>query len=164
MARKDKIELHKEKGLNPHMTVCQQCGQDIGLMLLGSADSLLTCNDCGKTTVGKRKARTCADPECKGRLTFKEELADTSRFPGGLCDVCKLERDTHAKFVSEGGVYFKCDDCNATGVIKSNSFTQEVREKHNIPAPNPVGVQFTKADCPACGPDRILPGKSEILQ
>lgn len=161
---KDSIMLHPEKGLNPHMTLCRTCGKEVGIALLGETDSLFLCESCGKMVADKRSKRTC--PRCKGRLIYKKPIDDFDKFPWEECDECRTAREAeqaeHAKVVAEGGVYFRCKDCKVTGVIRPNDFTQQVRAQANIAPPNPVGVEFTKDDCPQCSAGaNDLPGKPE---
>jgi len=60
---------------------------------------------------------------------------------------------SHKSEVEKGGVYFRCKDCGVNGVIKAGvPFAEDVRKHHNLPAPAPCGVEFTKdTGCPRCG-------------
>jgi len=159
---KDSILLHPKKGLNPRVTICRNCGESIGVALLGLADSVFTCDTCHMTVVDKRSKIKCPVDKCNGRLVFKEILSEYTKLPWDLCDKCKQDQDERNKVVAEGGVYFRCKDCHATGAIKPNEFTIRVRSHANIEPPKPVGVEFSKYDCPVCGPDPIdLPSKQK---
>jgi len=98
------------------------------------------------------------------------------------CDACLKELAEWKEVVEAGGVYFQCEDCRATGAIKVTApLAQLVRESHQKQREEEdktvqpgryttasqkkgdamvyiaCGVAFTKKDCPACGPDRVLP-------
>jgi hypothetical protein len=63
------------------------------------------------------------------------------------CAKCKEELELWAKLVSEGGVYFKCSQCTATGVIKPDTvLATAVRAHTKIEAPNSVGMEFESCD------------------
>jgi predicted RNA-binding Zn-ribbon protein involved in translation (DUF1610 family) len=60
------------------------------------------------------------------------------------------------KLVEAGGVYFRCLDCDATGVYRpENPVAVHARETMRIPAPRLAGITFTKKNCPHCGPKAV---------
>jgi hypothetical protein len=142
------LPLHREKGVNPHMTYCPRCrGDGPELILLGAHDRVYKCNnsDCGMLHIGKPPGGVCQ--ECKTSVFFERNIEDHERLPGGLCDNCVAQ----VKMVQEGGVFFKCADCNAIGSIKADHpLSIQVRKQLNVEAPKPCGVAFTKNDCPVC--------------
>ncbi len=147
------IRLHPTKGVNPHLGVCPRCGGDNGeIALVGANDGIYVCHRCKQRHVGRPKE--CA--QC-GHWDFTKtgELGENERIPTGLCKSCETEVAEHKKVVASGGVYFKCSDCGVSGAIRPNAFTEAVRKQAGVATPAPVGVEFSKADCPACGPNKV---------
>jgi len=158
----ENILLSNEFGLNPVIMSCPRCGRPTNeIALLGKAYDY-KCS-CG-VHIYERKVGNC--PSCNAsnnqwkRMSHKEvEVGRKKIMATHLCDDCKKEITTFKKTVSEGGVYWKCEDCPSNGVIKKNEFTEMVREKMglNVPGPKgypPIGVAFTKKDCPSCGKEK----------
>lgn len=144
------ITLHKEKGVNPHLTFCQRCGGEApSIVLIGNKDYIDICNSCGMRHYGGADKRTCQG--CGTKYSFKrEKMKEGERLPGGLCDACEKEVAEHKAIVASGGAYFKCADCGVEGVIKANDFTASVREANGLDDTEPFGVEFNKDDCPKC--------------
>lgn len=44
--------------------------------------------------------------------------------------------------VLNGGVYFSCRECDATGVIATSDFTRDIKHKCGIQPYQPIGVEF----------------------
>lgn len=139
------IILHPQKGINPHLTVCQRCGQAYGIALLGNRDNRRICR-CGCTNYGARGSDKCG--KCGEQLfdAKVEPIREHEDLPGGLCTECEKEVTEHAKIVAEGGVYFRCAQCGRQGVIKANEFAAEVRKHLKTPTPKPCGVEFQKCE------------------
>ena len=150
----DSITLHPTLGVNPRLTFCQRCrGEANELLLLGNQDSVYTCEGCGQPHIGrpaKGRCVTCDSYAVKKTRTLDEH----ERLPASSpCDSCLKEIEEHRAVVAAGGIYIRCADCRAEGVIKSSSpLAAEVREAHGTAAPEPCGIEFTKeAGCPTCG-------------
>jgi len=139
------ITLHRERGVNPRLTFCPRCGKEANeLVLLGAHEAIGEC--CGITVYGGGRC-----PKCNRFTERVGTIGEHDRLPASQpCDECGAELAEHAKVVAEGGVYFRCTDCNASGVIKATPFAAEVRKAHGIDAPAPCGVEFTEENCPAC--------------
>lgn len=150
------IELHPTLGVNPRLTVCPRCGGDgPELMLLGRRNHKFSCKQCGTTSYSARKCLRCA---ADGRYPYDGiavELEASERVPGSLCASCEQEAAGHKAIVEAGGIYWQCESCKQSGVIRPSPFTEMVRAAAGIAAPNPVGARFTKADCPVCGPHKV---------
>lgn len=150
------LKLHPEKGVNPRLMSCTACGKEYGVVLLGAHDGTCKCQDCGKRTIGSHtKCAACGSRNVKDAGTLDE----FSPVAGGLCLECeelaKKEHEEQAAVVAAGGIYFRCTDCGARGAIKSTSpICKLVREHTKIAAPTPVGIEFTKVDCPECSPNK----------
>lgn len=158
------IRLHATKGVNAFLTFCRKCkGEASELILVGADDGVYVCQ-CRESEggphrhIGSPKGATCVVSGHESRFTLERRLEEGERLPASdLCDACKKEKKEHAEIVEAGGVYWECEDCPASGVVKGTSpFAQMVRKAHDLPAPAPCGVQFTKKDCPACGPDAAM--------
>jgi hypothetical protein len=139
------LTLHRTKGVNPRLTVCEGCGKDVGVMLLGTHDYTTTCKPCGIVLIG---GGPC--PRCRRDGTDRRTLDHAVRIPEGLCDDCaRREAEARAE-VEKGGVFWRCVDCRAAGAIKAGARLAEmVRRQANVPV-GPCGIEFSKADCPVC--------------
>ena len=148
------IQLHPEKGLNPHLTICPQCGKDgPELLLLGAVDKVYKCTTCNMTFIGKPQGGRC--PKCCVQVFFDRNIEEGERLPGGLCDDCLELNEQVEKIVKEGGIHWKCKKCGSAGAIKAEApLAKAVREQLNIPPPDPCGVAFTEAECPVCSPEQ----------
>jgi len=103
-------------------------------------------------TKGKWKCPSCG----ADALTYKRRLDEQECIPAGLCEKCETEDREMKEAVAQGGVFWRCADCNSGGVIKAGvPLAEAVREQYGIGAPDPVGVEFTKNDCPVCGPNPV---------
>lgn len=151
------IRLDPKRGVNPALTVCPRCGGETNELVLAGLKGKYKCEKCGQRMVGRFE--TC--PRCgAGREHFKllGEF-DGSRekvLASEPCDKCKKMIEEHAQIVREGGIYWKCKDCESEGVIKPSPFATMIREKANIQPPDPVGFEFDKTMCPVCGPDKVV--------
>ena len=145
------IILHKTLGVNPRMTVCRYCGKDGDeLMMLGIKNYKDICDSCGLVHYGGTQGRNCQ--KCGGHCK-RIELTDGEKVPAmGPCKECQKSLDEQNEEMKKGGVAFKCKDCGGEGMIKhDHPFCADFREKNNTPAPEPVGVEFSKENCPCCG-------------
>ncbi len=140
------LQLHKEKGLNPHMTYCPRCkGEGPEIMLLGAHNKVYVCSSCEMHHIGRPKKGACT--QCSADVVFERELEDSERIPGSLCKDCEAQ----IKMVEEGGVFFKCKDCDAIGSIKGDHpLAIQARKQTGVAAPNPCGIEFDKNTCPVC--------------
>lgn len=150
------IRLDRERGVNPRMTLCRQCGGDTPeLALLGTADHLHKCTSCGASVLGTVRQKKCS--RCgASALVYVRRLGEMEKVPiGGLCDECKKKHEAADTMVKEGGIYWKCDICHSEGAIpKDHPMAVHVREKLNIQPPKPCGVSLVPEDCPVCGKHR----------
>jgi hypothetical protein len=102
---------------------------------------MMCCERCGKETgvIMDRRLRNTFE---NGKL-----------YANGLCDDCEKELIEFKSIVENGGIYFRCAQCKADGVIKLNdntrSLIEEVREKQ-FGRDDPewmskaVGIEFDK--------------------
>lgn len=146
------IYLHPKLGVNPRLTYCPRCGGENGhLLLLGTTNKVYMCQGCGTPNIGKPKngCGKCGHYD----VPFERELRPNERLPGDFCGTCRQEMKEHRAEVAAGGVYFRCSDCPAIGVIRADHpFAKAVRKAHGIEAPDECGVEFSKAEgCPVCG-------------
>jgi len=69
---------------------------------------------------------------------------------GGLCDACKEETELFAAEVKSGGIYWKCKDCESTGVIKATAeIAKKLRAKQDTDWNHTI-LELDKNCCPAC--------------
>lgn len=139
MAKGD-ILLHKEHGVNPRVTVCEDCGVDIGVIMLGIREWKGRCEPCNTNAYGVGKRGTkCA--MCGEYLTDCVKIERNETVPVGHCKSCETKRDALQKELREvidgGGIHFKCDECGARGAIRKSPPVDAVRaealEKGKIP-------------------------------
>ena len=50
------------------------------------------------------------------------------------------------KYILEGGIFFKCNECGSSGIIIHSDFTLNIKHIHGIPFDAPLGIVFTKCD------------------
>ena len=150
------ITLHKTRGVNPKMTFCPRCGGEANeLMLIGNREAKMTCQHCGTVNFGARGADRCGGCGKHGGLRKTGEIGEHERLPASqMCDACQKDVDMQKAEVEKGGVYWKCDKCKHSGVIKAHhQLAKDVRASAKIEPPNPVGIDFTSeadSSCPVC--------------
>ena len=146
MNNENSLMLHPERGINPRMMVCECCGKDAGIVLLGIHEKVYKCVDCGQLHIGKPPLGC---QRCKSNVKYDRVLNEYERIPNGLCDDCKNKKNECDEVVKEGGVYWRCKKCGSTGAIKKeNELSKIVREKLGVETPKPCGVELD--ECPAC--------------
>lgn len=131
------IHLHNEKGVNPRLTFCPRCGgEGKEIVLLGTKERVYTCSECGgqnfggfDTSMGRPLCGVCGCDQ-RGNKDFRV-IAENEKIPGSMCASCEKELKEYNQIVADGGVHFKCNECGAQGVIKSEApFAMEVRKHH----------------------------------
>lgn len=150
------ITLHPTEGVNPRITCCVKCGEEIGIALLGIKDQVITCADCGTQNIGASYGEKCG--VCKERLSqFKDKkrkIEQNEKIPGGLCDSCREEKERHEELVRLGGIFWRCQSCNSCGVIKRSAYSLEIKKNLGFKENGLCGVIFDESDCPIGCEDR----------
>lgn len=147
------VLLSKKHGLNPTMALCRLCGKETGEILLLGKCNKYKCSDCGFVLYGRLTPENKTCTQCGSQL---ESLAFDIAAPMqlrsmGLCEECTAKMEEHAALVRQGGIYWRCQTCGSSGIIRPGTkFALMVRHKTQIVAPNPVGVDFTSEECPTC--------------
>lgn len=150
------IRLHPEKGLNPHLAICPNCGKDNGeIVLLGNQSTKWQCQQCNGVVIAASKSperRKQGCPRCHAHnFTKLGDITGNEKIPGSLCKSCQDAQNSVDEAVAAGGVYWKCKDCHSEGALKAESvLAQKVREQLNILPPKPCGIEFDKTTCPIC--------------
>jgi hypothetical protein len=144
------LMLHKEKGVNPRLTCCRNCGKDVGVALLGINEGIYECNICKVNHIGYPSGGRC--PKCATSVTKTGTVGEHDKLPIELCDDCEAKEKASADAVRDGGIYWKCSKCHSSGaILKRAPLAQMVREQMNIAAPNPCGIDFEGGiNCPVC--------------
>jgi len=172
------IPLHPTKGLDPHLMQCPMCGGEANGLTIGHMKKLMFCDkivgyaQVGKTTKVRRDvakhltAHNDKISEGHGHVVTEWDIEVVSLeenekvFDFEPCDKCRekiaVEKEAHAKVVAKGGVYWRCEDCSLTGVLRPSDFTKDVRRSAGVGLTDSCGVQFNRHD-----KDRLCP--SEIL-
>lgn len=144
------IPLHHERGLDPHLTTCPQCGSEGRGLTIGELRKAEIPGHPGQYVYANRgqTTKSAADLEKRGVISHRhdlhwEKVAEGEKIPDSEpCDKCQAEQKEHAQIVAAGGVYFRCTQCQQQGVIKPNEFTVQVREKHELTNGEPCGIEF----------------------
>ena len=162
------IKLHKEKGVNAHMTTCPKCGGDGDeLIMLGSENNKYTCPKCDALHYGRpdtnskfKNLRMCQKCEHPFDSQWKKDvIEDWEKLPSHEpCKKCAKGMNLAAEVVKEGGIFWRCKDCHSEGAIHAHAEVAKlVREQSGVKAPDPVGVEFTKdEDCPVCSENAVV--------
>lgn len=144
------IPIHKDRGIDPHLTYCQRCGGEADELTLGVLMKAELPNgqwvyaNRGKTEKLRREL------EQKKIIPFQtylqwQEITDTrERVPASEpCKKCRDELDMMEEIVKRGGCYFKCAECGQEGVLRETStIAKQVRKLAGIEPPEPVGFEF----------------------
>lgn len=141
------IPLHKERGLDPHMAICPRCNKENGEITVGHIkkaqmpDGRWVYASAGD---GVRKTQRQLEAQGLPRATGWVDVEEREKVPSpNPCKDCAEEMRVHAEVVKKGGVYFRCEACATTGVIKAESkLAVETRKQNNIEAPDPCGIAF----------------------
>lgn len=147
------IRLHKEKGVNAHMTFCPRCGgESNGLVLMGAADHKGTCPDHGTVYGIFPGTRYCPAEEkqgvkCGKQLHDVKVVGDYERAPGPLCEGCENTLKIQKETIEAGGIAFRCLSCGAEGAIQLSENTAEFIQM--IRAKGALGIEFEE-NCPNC--------------
>ena len=149
------IRLHPEKGVNPHLGVCDWCGADIGVVLLGAHDGMWKCQHGHVSIGGAPRGRSpcgCLSYDWRKECT----VGEFEKLPMGRCDACQAKKQACEEEVRQGGIHWRCSDCKSAGAIKAgHPLTLQVRAQLKVDPPNPCGAEFSKKDCPVCGPHPV---------
>lgn len=153
------LRLSEKFGVNPVLTYCPRCGGETSELILAGACSVYQCDACKQKIVGKRP-KECPKCHVKGDGYFRrlgEFDGSHDKLPATEpCEKCKEEIAQHKKIVADGGILWRCRDCNSEGVIRYSELAHDVRVALKIPPPAPCGVEFSKATgCPVCGQDAV---------
>lgn len=143
------ITLHKEKGLNVHLTFCQRCGGETNeLAFCGNRNWTGICPIHGYVCMGPRTAKRgyCPHKGCDKQLDGVHELADRERVAGTLCDTCRELLEKVNKVLADGGVRFRCRQCQTEGVIARNEDNAATIDE--IKGKGFGGVEID--NCPGC--------------
>ena len=146
------INLDKNGDINAAMACCPRCGETNGeILLLGNKNYKAHCNGCNTEIYGvTQRARKCSN--CKeSKLTNHTKIDPYDVIPTNLCDQCINELKILEDEIANGGIYWKCIDCNSHGIIKANSdIAKDVRKKLNIKKPHPCVLEITANECSNC--------------
>jgi hypothetical protein len=144
------MKLHPKYGVNAHPTVCTRCGKPGDeLVMLGSRNKITTCPHCSVQAIGFTPRSKC--PKCKKPMSGGKvrEIGEREPLPSGLCKDCRASADLAKQVVALGGVFFRCKNCGAQGVLhKDSDIAKRVRAKLGLSNGEPCGAEVHA--CPAC--------------
>jgi Zn finger protein HypA/HybF involved in hydrogenase expression len=151
------IRLSKKHGVNPHLTICPRCGGDSNELILTGAAHKFECSWCHQIMLGLPKDGRC--PKCERSfrgfppISHGEMKPDEKMLATQPCDKCKEEIASFTLEISRGGIPVRCKDCGMEGVIKAeHPMARAVRKQNDGKT---VGLEFTKDNCPKCGPNPV---------
>lgn len=147
----DQIPIDPKRGLDPRLCYCTRCGNDTGSLSVGDVRKAeLDNGQVVYASRGKGQKNVSAQLKRQGyikRLSW-QRLDDNEKVPDtGFCESCRKELEEWAELVKEGGVYFRCGECKANGVIHPHTEVSETIRKHmGIEPPKPCGVEFQRCE------------------
>jgi len=148
------IPLHKDRGLDPHMTYCTRCKGDAEELTIGHVkevtfpDGKVAYYNVGNLTKLIDDIKRNGGPDY-GRYGHQtRDVEEREKLPASQpCNKCKEEMKAHMKLVAEGGVYWKCKMCSYEGIVKPGTeLAKHVRKEMKIEPPKPCGLMFQKCD------------------
>ena len=140
------LPLHKDKGVNPRVTCCSNCGKDVGLVLLGAHDRMYECR-CGAKLIGTKKCPHC---NATGHCNDLGPVPEHEKLGIELCDDCEKAIKACNEEVKKGGVFWRCTLCGASGAFSAGSeIAPAIREKMGVEPPKACGVEYND-NCPVC--------------
>jgi len=141
------IPVSKKGGIEPHLMFCFRCGGEYNGITVGVVMEATLSN--GQKTYYNRGEKAKMVRGLPEGLCVKStrHVEEGERVPSSEpCDKCQAELESHAEAVAAGGVYFQCEECGGSGVIKKSEFADNVRAHTGIKAPHPVGIAFSKCE------------------
>lgn len=134
------IPINPKKGLDPRLTFCGRCGCDTNELIVG--DNRLMENSEGQKAIAPRgQTRSVAKKLGWGHYTVTE--VPEGRLPATEpCDSCNAELIEWNEIAKAGGVYFQCDECKCSGMIKPSEYATVLREYTGTGPDDPCGVTF----------------------
>lgn len=145
-----RILLHKEKGVNPHLTCCSNCGKETGLVLLGASDYVEICEHCKLHAYGGMERKgTCNKCGCG---VTRRAVGDLEKFPIGLCDDCtKFYAVANAEARENNAILLRCSKCGFQAVMRGDAeLAIAAREYAPEYDHKLMGVEITPEQCPKC--------------
>tara|TARA_R110002167_G_scaffold117114_3_gene292814 strand:- start:8378 stop:8869 length:492 start_codon:yes stop_codon:yes gene_type:complete len=154
MSRDDRISVSKDGGVEPHITLCEVCGEGYGVTV--GVMYAATYFDNGRERrvyVDRSRVREATrEAERKGieMSAFKHVPVDEKGVTLGICEACdgkqQADYDEAIAACMKGGVLFRCSECDARGFIpykeSTASFCDEVRKGNGVEFGKPSGVEF----------------------
>ena len=146
------IPVNKEGGIEPHLIRCSKCHGDNGL----SIGVMMQTEYEGHTIYANRgQTHKVTDKHGYPLTNWSHVPVDQATITMGICPTCEDEINKLTKEVADGGVLFRCKECEAEGVIVANSsIADAARKATGIPAPEPVGITFEH--CMEHGGKRVI--------
>lgn len=143
------IPLHKERGLDPHLTFCPRCGGEGAAVTVGAMrKAQLETGQWAYANVGQteemgRKLEKAGAMGSRHSLLWVE-LGEREKVPDSdPCPKCQEDLKQQREEVEKGGVYFRCSICGASGVIRAEvPYAEAVRIAYGKTNGEPCGVEF----------------------
>jgi hypothetical protein len=134
------IQGQYNRGIDPHLTVCTNCGKDTNSLTVG--ELWKAKNQYKNWVYFYRRDRRKIEKELQ--FEFKEviRVGPHERIPFGLCDECETEIHQFEQIVQSGGAYWHCKECHQSGVLKPCEYVDHIRQANAILAPKPIGIEF----------------------
>lgn len=140
------IPLDKERGIDPHLCKCINCGGDSNSLTVGvirkgeDENGVIHYANRGQTDKHNAMLRNKGLSEV---LQWETVTDTTERIPMGLCTKCEEQEKLFKEELEKGGIFFRCKQCEKHGmIIGSHQLSIDIREHSGIKAPDPVGTEF----------------------
>jgi hypothetical protein len=157
--QRPQIPMHPERGLDPRETYCPQCGRPTPEIAIGHTlkAKLPGSNVLVYYPIDKIDKAYAALVDA-GLVQLQEPLEWEELYEGEMirarnpCPKCQIEAYQMQLVVDKGGIYWKCEQCNAHGVIAKCEFTEKFRASN----PGSTGIAYKCANkegnvgCPQC--------------
>ena len=148
------IPIHPERGLDPHLTFCPNCGDETSAIVIGHL-KVIEHPDGRKAYANRGRVNKLLRELGWDSVSCKvHDAEEHERIPGDLCEKCKKNiADMHA-LVRNGGVYFRCLSCGTEGALKPDVPLAKATREHALKtgvikdSNESIGVEVET--CPQC--------------
>ena len=149
----DSIPIDPDKGLDPHMMFCVRCGGESNSLTIGALRKAKLPTGQWVYSQADRRNETARDLIGRGMVKTRYDLDwvkldEHERVPDPTpCDACAKELKQWAELVEQGGIYFRCKTCSATGVVKPGTdLAIAVRKQAEVDPPDAMGMEFQNCE------------------
>jgi hypothetical protein len=126
---------------------CPGCNKGMGILKFKKPTFGWKCSKCGILIVSEEDPGTCS--KCKEATLVSTGEFTGSRVSEKLCQTCQNEVDQFDRILGDGGIRWRCKDCNNEGVFEApHPYAQMFRDEGIDPKTS--GLLLDRDDCPFC--------------